>query len=99
MDCVGSECGDSEFDKNGYPAWMLFEYLAERFGDAKVKSVLDGAAANPGWNGTAVLSSVVQPLGPTLGKFFEDYTTARLTGNFTSTPSPVCFRRPRARSS
>jgi hypothetical protein len=84
MDCVGSECGDSEFDNNGYPGWMLFEYLAERFGDAKVKSVLDTAAANPGWAGTQVLSSVVQPLGPTLGKFFEDYTTARLTGNFTS---------------
>jgi hypothetical protein len=84
MDCVGSECGDSEFDKNGYPGWMLFEYLAERFGDAKVKSVLDTAAANSGWTGTRVLSSVVQPLGPTLGKFFEDYTTARLTGNFTS---------------
>jgi len=84
MDCVGSECGDSEFDHNGYPGWMLFEYLAERFGDAKVKSVLDAAAANPGWTGTHALSSVVQPLGPTLGKFFEDYTTARLTGNFTS---------------
>jgi hypothetical protein len=84
MDCVGSECGDSEFDKNGYPGWMLFEYLAERFGDAKVKSVLDAAAANPGWTGTHALSSVVQPLGPALGKFFEDYTTARMTGNFTS---------------
>ena len=83
MDCVGSECGDSEFDKNGYPGWMLFEYLAERFGDATVKSVLDTAAANSGWTGTQVLSTVVQPLGPTLGKFFEDYTTARLTGNFT----------------
>jgi hypothetical protein len=83
MDCVGSECGDSEFDRNGYPGWMLFEYLAERFGDTKVKSVLDTAAANPAWSGTVVLSSVVQPLGPTLGKFFEDYTTARLTGNFT----------------
>jgi hypothetical protein len=83
LDCVGSECGDTEFDRNGYPGWMLFEYLAERFGDAKVKSVLDAAAANPLWTGTKALSSVVQPLGPTLGKFFEDYTTARLTGNFT----------------
>ena len=83
MDCVGSECGDTEFDRNGYPGWMLFEYLAERFGDAKVKSVLDAATANPGWTGTQALSSVVQPLGPALGKFFEDYTTARLTGNFT----------------
>ena len=82
MDCVGSECGDSEFDKNGYPGWMLFEYLAENSGDAKVKSVLDAAAANPGWTGTQALSSVVQPT--TLGKFFENYTTARLTGNFTS---------------
>ncbi|MDX6408833.1 MAG: hypothetical protein QOE13_1904 [Gaiellaceae bacterium] len=83
MDCVGSECGDSEFDRNGYPGWMLFEYLAERFGDAKVKSVLDAAAANPAWTGTQALSSVVVPLGPTLGKFFEGYTTARLTGGFT----------------
>jgi hypothetical protein len=82
MDCVGSECGDSEFDKNGYPGWMLFEYLAESSGEAKVKSVLDAAAANPGWTGTQALSSVVQPT--TLGKFFENYTTARLTGNFTS---------------
>jgi hypothetical protein len=81
LDCVGSECGDSEFDRNGYPGWMLFEYLAERFGDAKVKAVLDAAAANPGWTGTRALSSVVQPT--TLGRFFEDYTTARLTGNFT----------------
>ncbi|MGZ8692725.1 MAG: hypothetical protein ACXWZT_08335 [Gaiellaceae bacterium] len=84
MDCAGSECGDTEFDRNGYSGWMLFEYLAERFGDATVKSVLDAAAANPGWTGTQALSSVVQPLGPALGKFFEDYTTARLTGNFTS---------------
>jgi hypothetical protein len=82
MDCVGSECGDSEFDRNGYPGWMLFEYLAERFGDAKVKSVLDTAAANPSWSGTRTLSSVL-PLDTTLGEFFEDYTTARLTGNFT----------------
>ena len=84
MDCVGSVCGDSEFDRNGYPGWMLFEYLAERFGDASVKSVLDTAAANPPpWTGTHSLSNVVQAHSTTLGKFFEDYTTARLTGNFT----------------
>jgi hypothetical protein len=93
MDCVGSECGDSEFDRNGYPGWMLFEYLAETdaafdannpaSNAAKVKAVLDAAAANPGWTGTQALSSVVQPTS--LGKFFENYTTARLTGNFRST--------------
>ncbi len=84
MDCVGSVCGDTEFDRNGYPGWMLFEYLAERFGDSTVKSVLDTSAASPALSGTQALSAVVQPLGTTLGKFFEDYTTARLTGNFTS---------------
>ena len=92
MDCVGSECGDSEFDRNGYPGWMLFEYLAETDSAynpndpaskaLKVKAVLDAAVANPGWTGTQALSSVVAPT--TLGKFFENYTTARLTGNFTS---------------
>jgi hypothetical protein len=79
MDCVGSECGDSEFDRNGYPGWMLFEYLAERFGDAKTKTVLETAAPT----GTQALSAVVTSLGPTLGKFFEDYTTKRMTGGFT----------------
>jgi hypothetical protein len=84
MDCVGSVCGDSEFDRNGYPGWMLFEYLAERFGDASVKSVLDTAAANlPPFTGTHSLSNVLQAHSATLGKFFEDYTSARLTGNFT----------------
>jgi hypothetical protein len=93
MDCVGSECGDSEFDRNGYPGWMLFEYLAETDSAynpndpaskaVKVKAVLDAAVANPGWTGTQDLSSVVAPT--TLGNFFENYTTARLTGNFTST--------------
>ena len=86
MDCVGSECGDSEFDRNGYPGWMLFEYLAETDActrEAKVKSVLDTAAAT-----RRLMSGTAGPLerrlatGPTLGKFFEDYTTARLTGNF-----------------
>jgi hypothetical protein len=81
MDCVGSGCGDSEFDRNGYPGWMLFEYLAERFGDATTKTVLE-TAATPGLTGTQAMSAVVTSLGPTLGKFFEDYTTARLTGNF-----------------
>jgi len=90
MDCVGSECGDTEFDRNGYPGWMLCEYLAET--DAayepnkpdskavKVKALLDAAANNPGWTGMQVLSSVAQPTP--LGKFFESYTTARLTTNF-----------------
>ncbi len=43
LDCVGSECGDTEFDKNGYPGWMLFEYLTEHYGDAKIKEILSAA--------------------------------------------------------
>jgi len=81
-DCVGSECGDTEYDRNGYPGWMLFEYLAERYGDSTVKAVWDQAAADPAATGTADLEAAL-PSG-TLETFFNDYTTARLTGNFAS---------------
>ncbi len=82
LDCVGSRCGDTEFDKNGYPGWMLFEYLAERYGDAKVKAVWDQALANPANPGTTDLAAAL-PAGTTLASFFNDYTTARMTGSFT----------------
>lgn len=80
LDCVGSECGDTEYDRNGYPGWMLFEYLAERYGDSKVKAVWDQAIANPLAPGTTDLANA---LPVSLASFFNDYTTARLTGNFT----------------
>jgi len=86
IDCVGAECGDSEFDRNGYPGWMLFEYLAEQYGDpSAVKSVWDQAAANPGAPGTTDLAAVL-PSGMTLAKFFNNYSNARLNGNFTFLP-------------
>jgi hypothetical protein len=82
VDCVGAECGDTDFDRNGYPGWILFEYLAERYGDAKVRAVWDQAAiSGPGTPGTTILAAV---LPVSLAGFFNDYTTARLTGNFTS---------------
>lgn len=84
LDCVGSECGDSEFDKNGYPGWMLFEYLAERYGDSKVHDVWNQAASAPGTPGTTILANTIAPTS--LADFFNDYTTARLTGNFTFAP-------------
>jgi hypothetical protein len=83
LDCVGGWCGDTEFDKNGYPGWMLFEYLAERFGDDKVKAVWARAQANPGMLGTTVVDNELQTSGTTLASFFNDYTTARMTGSFT----------------
>jgi hypothetical protein len=79
LDCVGAECGDSEFDKNGYPGWMLFEYLTERYGDAKIKEILSAAPMT----GTQALASVL-PSPVKLQDFFNDYTTARLNGNFSS---------------
>jgi hypothetical protein len=83
LDCVGSECGDTDFEKNGSPGGMLFVYLAERYGDAMVRAVWDQAALSaPGTPGTTILSDVLLPVS--LGDFFNDYTTARLTGNFTS---------------
>jgi len=81
LDCVGSRCGDTNFDQNGYPGWMLFEYLAERYGNSKVKAVWDQAAANPLALGTSDLSAVL-PAGTSLASFFNDYTTKRMTGDF-----------------
>jgi hypothetical protein len=80
VDCVGTRCGDTEFDKNGYPGWMLFEYLAEQYGDQKVRDVWEQAKTNP--SGTADLAAVL-PSGTSLSSFFNDYTTKRLTGGFT----------------
>jgi hypothetical protein len=82
LDCVGTRCGDTNFDQNGYPGWMLFEYLAERYGDSKVKAVWDQAQANPVALGTTDLSAVL-PAGTSLASFFNDYATARMTGAFT----------------
>src|SRR5436190_908478 len=81
LDCVGTRCGDADFDKNGYPGWMLFEYLAERYGDGTVKSVWDQAVSDP--VGTSALSTVLATFGGSLASFFNDYATARMTGNFT----------------
>jgi hypothetical protein len=80
IDCVGTRCGDTEYDKNGYPGWMLFEYLAEQYGDQKVRDVWEQAKTTP--SGAAAVGAVL-PSGTSLAQFFNDYTTARLTGNFT----------------
>lgn len=85
LDCVGSECGDTEYDKNGYPGWLLIEYLAERYGDGKVRDLWTQAAASPpATPGTTILANTIAPTS--LADFFNDYTTARLTGNFSFAP-------------
>jgi hypothetical protein len=82
-DCVGGECGDTELDRNGYPGWLLFEYLSERFGADAVKAVWNEAAANPSASGVTDLANVLSTkYGTGLSSFFNDYATARLNGNF-----------------
>jgi hypothetical protein len=85
IDCVGAECGETETDRAGYPGWLLFEYLAERYGDSAVKAVWDRVAAvnNPTIPATSDLSDVLATHGTTLASFFNDFTTARLTGSMT----------------
>ena len=80
LDCVGSSCGDSEFDKNGYPGWMAIEYLAERYNDAKVKALWDQVAANSASPATTNLAAV---LDVPLASFYNDFANARMTGGFT----------------
>ena len=94
LDCMGSQCGDDKAAKNGYPSWMLFEYLTERYhDDSKVKAVWDQAAANPGALATTDLAAV---LDVPLGTFFNDFATARLTGGFTFAPLAGGLPKPAA---
>jgi hypothetical protein len=82
LDCIGSVCGDTDFDKASYPGWMLIEYLAERYPekDNRVKTLWDNAVANPGALGTTVLAATID--GP-LATFYNDFSNARMMGDFT----------------
>ena len=82
-DCVGTECGNTDFDRAGYPSWVLFEYLTQRFGSsyqdpAPVKSIVTNLGASA--SGAAAVQAYLG--ATTLEKFFNDFATARLTGNF-----------------
>jgi hypothetical protein len=84
LDCFGAQCGDDKAEKNGYPSWLVLEYLTERYhDDSKVRAVWSQAAANPGAPATTDLAAV---LDVPLGTFYNDFATARLTGNFTFEP-------------
>jgi hypothetical protein len=83
LDCVGSSCGDTEYDKNGYPGWMLIEYLAERYNDAKVKELWQRAHDYPGDPATTDLANVIDV---PLATFYNDYFNKRLTGGFSFAP-------------
>lgn len=93
LDCVGSQCGDTEAEKNGYPGWMLIEYLAERYNDAKIKALWDQATANPGAPATTDLAAV---LTSPLATFYNDFANARLTGSFSFAPLKGALPTPAA---
>ncbi|MFL6030210.1 MAG: hypothetical protein ACJ74D_09300 [Gaiellaceae bacterium] len=93
LDCVGSECGDTDAEKNGYPGWMLIQYLAERYGDSKVKDLWTQAGANPGVLATTDLAAI---LPVSLATFYNDFASARLTGAFTFVPLAGVLPSPKA---
>lgn len=93
LDCVGSECGDTEAEKNGYPGWMLIEYFAEHYGDAKVKDLWTQAGSNPGVPATTDLAAML-PIS--LATFYNDFANARLTGSFSFGPLAGALPDPKA---
>jgi hypothetical protein len=80
LDCVGTECGTGDADRNGYSGWLFMEYLAERFGNDAVREVWNA----PG-TGLTQLSNLLAAHGTTLTTFFNDFAAARLAGKFTVT--------------
>jgi hypothetical protein len=84
MDCVGSSCGDTEYDKNGYPGWMLIEYLIQRYkSDAKVRALWQRAQDHPTDSATTDLANVIDV---PLATFYNDYFNTRLIGGFDFAP-------------
>jgi hypothetical protein len=83
-DCVGGDCGSVPYDEAGDPGWTFMEYLNERFGADAVKALFtDGAVlGQPSPAATQYVSDVLTSHGTTFNQFFNDYTVARLTGNF-----------------
>ncbi len=84
-DCVGGDCGSVPYDQAGDPGWTFMEYLNERFGADAIKALFtDGAVlGQPSPAATQYVSDVLTSHGTTFNQFFNDYTVARLTGNFT----------------
>jgi hypothetical protein len=77
MDCVGSRCGDSDYDKNGYPGWMLIQYLAERYSDSKVKQLWVNVPSN-----ATALDALAGVIDVPLATFYNDFANKRLNGDF-----------------
>jgi hypothetical protein len=84
-DCVGAECGNTELDRAGYPGWLMFEYLTERYGSndedpAPVSAVVNDLNSNA--TGAAAVNAYLGTKSSSLSSFFNNFSTARLSGNF-----------------
>src|SRR6266516_1518516 len=86
-DCVGAECGKTEYDRAAYPGWAFIEQVNERYGADTVESFWEHAntVVPAGQTTPQLLGDVLSGEGTTFAQFFNDYTTALLNGNFTLT--------------
>ncbi len=91
-DCVSGDCGPASdltnlYDRAGDPGWTFMEYLSERFGATVVQQFFnDGATVGlPAPAATQYLSDVFTAKGTTFQAVYNDYTAARLTGNYSIT--------------
>ncbi len=87
-DCVGAECGNTDLDRIGYPGWLMFEYLAERYGSnnedpAPVSAVVNDL--NTSATGAAALDTYLGTKSSSLTSFFNSFATVRLSGGFSPT--------------
>lgn len=82
LDCVGDPCGNDIYETGGYSRWPFFEYVADRFGKALVRDVLQRGAAlgNVSLGGAALLDSALAQKGTTLSEVFNDYTALNAYG-------------------
>ena len=78
-------CGLEGYESSGYTRWTFFQYLQERFGADTIKDVWARmqAVGSPSY-GVDAIRDVLAGKGASLTDVFGDYTTAMLTGSFTT---------------
>jgi hypothetical protein len=78
-------CGLEGYESSGYTRWTFFQYLQERFDANVVRDVWARmqAVGSPGY-GVDAIRDVLAGKGASLTDVFGDYTTAMLTGSFTT---------------
>lgn len=78
-------CGPNGYESSGYTRWTFFQYLQERFDANVVRDVWARmqAVGSPTY-GVDAIRDVLAGKSASLTDIFGDYTTAMLTGSFTT---------------